>query len=209
MLLGRTEMADIPLFGDMSVQRQHARLLKQNGVITLAAEPGQAVTINNLPVAGSPLTPGDIIGIGNHRFRFSARRAQPNPIQTLPGTEPLRSSPYAQQPINMPTAMSGSLSPTTVGAIIHLAVVAGPHAGMVYPVTPGAILGRDPRCDIPLTADMQCSRQHARLLLDPMGWRIEDGGSTNGTLVNGQRVVNHPLQPGDEIAIGQSVLRIS
>jgi pSer/pThr/pTyr-binding forkhead associated (FHA) protein len=86
--------------------------------------------------------------------------------------------------------------------------VAGPHTGAVYPLTPGAIIGRDPRCDIALTLDTQASRQHARLAPAPTGWRVEDGGSTNGLWVNGQRVSGHTLQPGDQVGIGQTLFRV-
>jgi pSer/pThr/pTyr-binding forkhead associated (FHA) protein len=98
---------------------------------------------------------------------------------------------------------SGILAPLT-----RLEVISGPHLGLVFALTPGAIIGRDPRSDIPLVSDLQASRQHARLVPDPSGWRIEDGGSSNGTWVNGQRIANHPLQPGDQIGIGQSILRV-
>jgi len=207
-LLGRNETADVPLFGDASVQRQHARLLKQNGVVVLTADPGQVVTVNNRPVASSLLNPGDLIGIGSHRFRFSARRAAANTGQPVAPTEAMRASGYTPPPVT--ASANVSAAPPMIGAAItQLTVIAGPHAGTAYPITPGAILGRDARCDVPLTADMQCSRQHARLIPVPMGWRIQDGGSTNGTLVNGKRVADHMLMPGDDISIGQSVLRVS
>jgi hypothetical protein len=208
MTLGRNEMADIPLFGDLSVQRQHARLCKQNGGIVLMAEPGQMVTVNNLPVMGSPLQPGDIVGIGAHRLRFGARRAPANSPLPQPGVEPLHAStsvPIIPDPGGMapPAAFPTAVTPS----LTRLEVIGGPHTGMMFALTSGAILGRDPRCDIPLVQDTQASRQHARLLLGPDGWAIEDGGSTNGLWINGQRVARHLLQPGDQIGIGQSLLR--
>ncbi len=48
----------------------------------------------------------------------------------------------------------------------------------------------------------QVSRQHA--VIDRMGGRhvLRDVGSTNGTFVNGQRITEHTLTPGDVIQIG-------
>jgi pSer/pThr/pTyr-binding forkhead associated (FHA) protein len=206
MTLGRNELADIPLFGDMSVQRRHARLHKQNGGIVLMAEPGLAVTVNNQPVTGSPLNPGDIIGIGSHRFRFAARRATVNVL--VPGTEPLPSSAGTAALPDLGDIIAPPFPPLVATAVTRLEVISGPHIDMVFPLTPGAIVGRDPRCDIPLVQDTQASRQHARLLLGPDGYYIEDGGSTNGLWINGQRVANHLLQPGDQIGIGQTLLRV-
>src|SRR6266566_56317 len=48
----------------------------------------------------------------------------------------------------------------------------------------------------------QVSGRHARLELVQGGYRIIDLGSTNHVYVNGQRVTNQPLRPGDEIRIG-------
>jgi hypothetical protein len=52
------------------------------------------------------------------------------------------------------------------------------------------------------------SRHHAELRPDGGGWTLHDGGSTNGTAVNGRRVRSHRLRPGDEIAIGHEVFRL-
>lgn len=68
------------------------------------------------------------------------------------------------------------------------------------------LIGRDPLCDIVLD-DLQASRRHARIALDPSGAHfIEDLGSRNGTLVNGQPVRRHPLAPGAHIQIGATRL---
>src|SRR6476620_5498086 len=52
------------------------------------------------------------------------------------------------------------------------------------------------------------SRHHAELRPEGGGWTLHDGGSTNGTAVNGRRVRSHRLRPGDEIAIGHEVFRL-
>lgn len=217
--LGRSEMADIPLFGDTTVQKVHARLAKRAGGVVLIAEPGLLVTVNQRPVTSAPLSDGDILGLGGHRLRFSTRRVtKVHPASVLPpeyrmtsvGREepliPVRSG-YPMATMTLPSVEEAGVSI----ALSRLEVIAGPHLGLVFPLTPGAILGRDARCDIPLVQDTSASRQHARLIIEPTGhhWRIEDGGSTNGTWVNGQRVSEHILQSGDQIGLGQTLLRVS
>ena len=63
------------------------------------------------------------------------------------------------------------------------------------------VLGRSREADIVLQ-DPNISRRHAELRRDEQGWQIVDLGSTNGIKVNGRRVDQQPLSPGDEITIG-------
>jgi len=51
------------------------------------------------------------------------------------------------------------------------------------------------------------SRLHAEITYADEVYALRDKGSSNGTFVNGQRIQQHVLRPGDEIRIGASVLR--
>lgn len=65
----------------------------------------------------------------------------------------------------------------------------------------GAVFGREKSCDVVLD-DSRVSRRHARMFCNPFGqWTIEDLGSHNGTLVEGQRVKTHAMVPGGQILI--------
>ncbi|HEU5347469.1 MAG TPA: FHA domain-containing protein, partial [Ktedonobacterales bacterium] len=49
------------------------------------------------------------------------------------------------------------------------------------------------------------SRHHARLIFHTGQWSVEDAGSSNGTLLNGQKVKRpKALHTGDQIRIGDS-----
>lgn len=91
----------------------------------------------------------------------------------------------------------------------RLAVVAGPDAGMAVLLLPGVAvtIGRRAECDLVLT-DPLVSRQHARVepAPDRRGHLLVDLGSTNGTLVGGERITRHPLQPGDRFVVGQTTV---
>ncbi|AKU93512.1 Response regulator of zinc sigma-54-dependent two-component system [Labilithrix luteola] len=56
--------------------------------------------------------------------------------------------------------------------------------------------------------DPSVSRFHCRIIPDPHGWRVEDLGSLNGTVVSNLRVLNAVLPVEAVIGIGQSVIRI-
>ena len=63
------------------------------------------------------------------------------------------------------------------------------------------VIGRSRDSDLTLD-DPNVSRRHAELRKEGGAWLIADLASTNGVKVNGRRVAEHNLQPGDEITIG-------
>lgn len=68
-------------------------------------------------------------------------------------------------------------------------------------------IGRDESNDISLGHDKLVSHTHAAV--EPYGatYAVRDLGSSNGTYVNGQRLIgDRILRPGDEIQLGQSQL---
>lgn len=67
-------------------------------------------------------------------------------------------------------------------------------------------IGRSDSCEVALD-DTEASRRHA--LIQPEGdrWTITDRGSTNGVFVNGRRVTSSPLDGGELIRIGMSLMR--
>jgi hypothetical protein len=67
------------------------------------------------------------------------------------------------------------------------------------------LVGRSRECDVVLS-DPNTSRRHAELRRDGDGWTVVDLGSTNGIKVNGRRVDQVPLQPGDRITLGLTEL---
>ena len=79
--------------------------------------------------------------------------------------------------------------------------------GEVVALKPGALtIGRNRDCDIVLD-DIQVSRNHATIRITDGGAHLADVGSTNGTFVNGERVlpqVTHRLQVGDTVRLGQT-----
>lgn len=66
-------------------------------------------------------------------------------------------------------------------------------------------IGRQPDRDVVVNDD-ETSRRHAEIRSLPQGHLLIDIGSTNGTQVNGQQVVEHHLKPGDIITIGATAI---
>lgn len=69
-------------------------------------------------------------------------------------------------------------------------------------------MGRNPASDVVLDQG-GASRQHARLKPDAEGVWVEDSGSTNGTIVNGERIGQACLlKEGDQLQVGQSLFTL-
>ncbi len=66
------------------------------------------------------------------------------------------------------------------------------------------VVGRREDCDLRIPLN-EVSRKHCRLVRDGDTLRLEDLGSSNGTFLNGQRVQEAILQPGDSVQIGPVV----
>jgi FHA domain len=82
----------------------------------------------------------------------------------------------------------------------------GPNPGKSFPLTKDELtIGRDISNDIVIN-DAEVSRHHARLYRQAGGFVLEDTGSTNGTFVNGQRLMGpHMLRPGEMILLGENI----
>ena len=91
----------------------------------------------------------------------------------------------------------------------ELVVVSSPQLeeGTSIAIAHDLVAGRDDDLDIPLGADGYASGRHARFARGQDADVVEDLHSTNGTFVNGDRLVGvRPLSAGDVVTIGQTQL---
>lgn len=206
--------------GDTTIGRDPGNMIaladslatRRHAAITVA---GEEVSVRDLGssngtwVNGARLTAaqrlrdGDTIDIGQTRFEFRRRVAAGQPVAVsgvvLGATvllDPALEHADAAQPPAEPA----------------LTIVGGAQDGRRFPLTPRTtlVLGRDGQNAIPLK-DERVSRRHAELSLGATGTAmLRDLGSSNGTLVNGRRIVDpHPLSDGDLVVVGDTTLRFT
>jgi pSer/pThr/pTyr-binding forkhead associated (FHA) protein len=124
-------------------------------------------------------------------------------------------APVSDATVLSPGMSSPGMSSTGIGgagmggAGTRLVCVQGPYAGQSFPLShAAATIGRAPEQTIPLPADTSISRLHARITYADGRHLLADGGSSNGTFVNGSRVADaRPLSSGDTIVLGDTALR--
>jgi DNA-binding NtrC family response regulator len=95
-------------------------------------------------------------------------------------------------------------------ATYSLTVVEGPDRGLRFDLdgaTSRAFLGKGPACELKL-ADPEVSRRHAVFDSSEVPLRLTDLSSTNGTFVNGVKVIDAHLFGGEAVRIGQTTLRV-
>lgn len=95
--------------------------------------------------------------------------------------------------------------------LVILEAVSGPIAGRRIEIRTGTILriGRTAKSDYALSEDSYLSGQHFAIENDGNEARARDLGSSNGTFVNGERVVSeNVLREGDSLTAGGSTFTI-
>lgn len=92
---------------------------------------------------------------------------------------------------------------------LALRFISGKYQGGEFPIEENRaiIVGRSSDLDMVLVEEM-VSRKHAKIEMREGAIQIEDLGSTNGTFVNGERIVKSRLKEGDRVLIGSNILKV-
>ncbi len=236
-IIGRDEYADIPLFGDMHIAPQHARIVRQQNRHLLQDLGTPAGTLlNGQPVREAWLKDGDIIQIASMRLQFfekatrslvrEAMERQEKPLSRPPMPDYLcpycgeRRDPVTGQcacsvlpsagAVSAPSTPAQPVALPASGAMpSRLVVLNGARAGAVFPLQGDVVtIGREVGRHILLDFDPTVSRRHARLERQGAQWVLLDEGSRNGSFVNGQPVQQRPIQAGDVLRFGATELRV-
>ncbi len=129
------------------------------------------------------------------------------PPQGLPPEAGLDRTVFVDSTAIADHAASVSGAPALVEG--ELIIASGPDSGHSYRVAGPAIrIGRAPDNDLVLR-DPATSGHHARVERRGNQFYVVDLGSTNGTLVNGEVVMERELKNGDAITIGQNAVNFA
>ena len=203
-LLGRDpEDSDVAL-EDPMVSRKHVIIrATEEGLILENLSTVNPATQNGMVIAEPVLLKeGDIIQIGSTFFNFTEKAPEAEESLTPPPSQPKEEEPEEGGHV-MTSELHFGPHPDTRWL---LKVISGPNAGAEFAMHSGTtyLIGKDPNiCDI-VFQDLSVSRQHARLSIDAEdNVFIEDLGSRNGVIVNGELIdEKYLLASQDLIALG-------
>ncbi|MDH7602109.1 MAG: FHA domain-containing protein [Armatimonadota bacterium] len=228
--IGRDELSDIPLFGDLNVQKRHAEIRTSDWRTFVLHDLGSTAgtLVNGVRVAESTLSDGDWIQIGSFQLVFNQRTQAPMLIGAGSRGEPIHSQQTALHPESTicpfcggprdPITGACACTPTastapqpvwvSAGVVPRLIGISGVYAGYTFDLSGDRTdIGRDPANSLVLDKDQMISRRHAVLMRQGETYVIQDLGSTNGTYVNGVRVQSAVLNRGDVVQFGSSSFR--
>jgi two-component system response regulator HydG len=102
-----------------------------------------------------------------------------------------------------PNGLSGCYTPNMEGELL---AISGARVCERFPLgTAETSVGRSPHSAI-LLDDPGVALDHCVVQPSANGYRILDRRSSTGTFVNGRRISQHTLEPGDQVSIGETVL---
>ena len=169
---------------------QHCQLHVTASGVMLDVPHGTTVSVNGRQVDGLiALRPGDAVAFDRVEARLASMEAAAV-VRHQAGVVG-----------RMPESANDDPGATAVRPVVPRYVlrgVSGEAFGRTYPVHGSTAVGRAPECDLRID-EPGLSRVHARLLPTDDGLLLEDLGSTNGSFLNGKRVLRGEARIGDEI----------
>lgn len=126
----------------------------------------------------------------------------PGPVVEVPPAAPVPAGTMEAPPEPVAAPPREAPAPAAPkGPIPEVLLYLGEKLLGTFPLTKEELtIGRNPGNDI-LIDNVGVSRRHAAIRVSGNRVMIEDLGSANGTIVNGQKITTHELRDGDEILV--------
>ena len=189
---------------EATVSRLHAVILWKGSswVIERKASFG-AVRVNGEEVENAPLQGGEEITIGKFSLRTQiesgAQRAAP---RQAPQPEPVDSGVFQADD-------DGRTRAINLSAVAMFRIDPGMANVAQYQLEKDLVVfGRASNCDVVLL-EKKSSRKHFEVRKEGLTYYLKDLNSANGTYVNGKKITEVELVPGDEVRVGETLLKFS
>jgi len=168
------------------------------------------VHVEDAVMAPSP-APAAVAAAAPQSERPAQSQQRPSPREPRPGLQSLDATARLPEPSPRPAARALNREPGGGGGVrLVLEAVEGPSRLKRVSLLPGQVIqvGRTERADLVFPLDPHMSSLHFALANENGVCRLRDLNSTNGTLVNGDRVSEAVLADRDKIQAGQTTFAI-
>lgn len=210
MVIGRNKLAGVRI-SDSAVSDFHCHVaVTSDGPRIADLHSRTGTRVNNEPVATQCLKHGDMIEVGATRFDvlfLKSGQVEPSAFEVPADAEvePTTDFKLRKRLFGEDAAVEKPPPKPYRPGQLQLIGIGGPVDGKKFLISkPFTLIGRDPKVEIRVE-DVSVSRHHAKLTLEAQQATLSDGGSRNGTFLNGARITATALRPGDTIRIGEGL----
>jgi hypothetical protein len=191
---------DLATQAELLQQREGELAAAQHALVTL-----RALAPRSEPVAAPPFEPGDTL---SRIEKTVIQRLPPKLTDAVLPKSPSKSARVSVQPAPntefMETVAESALSGQTERVLVPIN-----HDGDVIVLDrPTMTIGRTRANDVRIKSKA-ISRHHATLVIGPDSITVEDAGSTNGCMVNGQKITQSQMRDGDCLELGDLQYRLA
>jgi DNA-binding NtrC family response regulator len=188
--IGRIGTNDLSL-PDPAISRHQCQLISKKDRVILEDHSGRGTLVDGETQKKTALQPGSKINLGNLEVTLREQTKQPAPAKTQAG--------------GGTSIIDGAATPSD-----DLILSGQPNnSNIKYKLQGSTIsLGSDPANDLVIKENF-VSKFHCRIFRKGDGWFVTDLDSTNGTYLNGIRIVEARLEPKAILALGQLKLSVN
>lgn len=214
--VGRSAQHANVVVNDNRLSRAHCRFEpREDGWAVVDLESQNGTFLNGRRVREAAIKAGDVITIGACDMVFEetggpGAKTVMAGVHSTRGTASLNLSEESEKlPPTKPVAERPADSTRTVVAPAALVLLKGTLKDKIHPITQDRFnIGRKNDNQLCLENDGKASGNHAYIKRDGLNFVIEDLGSTNGVVINGQRIEGPVvLKNGMKVLLGQQLFR--
>jgi pSer/pThr/pTyr-binding forkhead associated (FHA) protein len=209
--LGRSAQHSNVVITDNRLSRAHCRFEPhENGWSIVDLESQNGTFLNGRRVREATVKAGDVVTIGACDMVFE-ETGGPGAHTVMAGIHSQRSQPDIDlaDEKHTPATAEKVESTRTVVAPAALVLQKGTLQDKIHPIVRDPfVIGRKNDCALVLEHDGKASGHHAHIRRDGVNFVIEDLGSTNGVVVNGQKIEGPVvLKNGMKVLLGQQLFK--
>jgi serine/threonine-protein kinase len=208
LTIGNSRREAAIVLHDLYVSRAHCRLeVGEDRVVVVNGANAHGTLVNGKKIERQELRPGDVLRVGNSHLRLESDE-QGGEGEGTPEAGAAEAPAPEGQGEAAPPGPAAALPPGR--RVRRLKVVEGADWGRHFRLLEAGtmIIGSNARSADIVLHDLYVARVHCRLEVDENRVVVAGDEGLHAALINGQRVLQQELRPGDVLRVGNTHLRL-